>query len=316
MDNPLVTVAVVSYKAAEYVAETLDSIKSQTYKNIELIVADDNSPDETAAVCEKWLKENGERFVRTELIASKKNGGVVVNSNRALNATHGEWFKIIGSDDVLLPDAIEKMVNFAQKHQEASFMFGDQIYFNDRLDNRNSYRLGVCELKATCFRDAVRAKDQYNILTKVFFGCAAASIGKTDVIRSIGGFDERWAVEDWPLYINLTKNGYKIYYIDDTLVYRRIISTSIMNQKEDYALLRNHAVKDACGGLGYLYENANCIWKFFYKLTQELNYRIVTSGNDRRLWKCRFWHFMAKWLDAYNYYYAYIHIKEKLLRLF
>ena len=315
MKNPLVTVAVISYKASDYVIETLESIKSQTYQNIELVISDDASPDETAIICEKWLIENKGRFVRTELIASKKNGGVVVNSNRALNAAQGEWFKIIGSDDVLFPQAVEKMIKYAEEHKSASFMFGDQIYFNNNLGNKESYRIGECPFKRTCFREKVSATDQYNILTKVFVGCAAASIGKTEMLREIGGFDERWNVEDWPLYINITKKGYRIYHIAAPLVYRRIISTSIMNESDTYAILRNHAVKDARGGLDYLYENANQIWRCFYRLSQALNNKIIKNGNDKRLWKCKFWRFMAKWLDAYNYYYAYLYLKEKCLRL-
>lgn len=316
MELPLVTVAVISYRAADYVIETLESIKSQTYQNIELIVSDDASPDDTAVLCKEWLRVNKDRFVRTELIESKTNGGVVVNCNRALNATKGEWFKIIGSDDVLFPDAIEKMIKYAEENKEATFMFGDQIYFNDSLTNKQSYKVKKLDLLRTCCGDGVTAKDQYHILTKVFFGCAAASIGKTSMIKNIGGFDERWSVEDWPLYINITKNGYKIYHIDEVLVYRRIHSSSIMRECDDYAILSRHSVKDACGGLDYLYENAGCIWKRFYKLMKWLNYNIIRTGNDRRKWKCLFWRVMAKYFDPYNYFYGYLLIKERILAKF
>ncbi len=315
MDTPLVTVAVISYKAADFVVETLESIKSQTYQNIELVVADDASPDGTAEICEEWIKNNADRFVRTELIASKTNGGVVVNSNRALNATKGEWFKIIGSDDVLFPNAIEKMMLFSKEHPEATFMFGGQTYFNDFLENKQSYRSVPFGLKRSCCGDKISAKKQYYIQSKMFFGCAAASIGRTEMLREIGGFDERWYVEDWPLYINITKHGYKIFYIDDILVYRRVISTSIMNEKDANAILRKHAVKDAMGGLDYLYENSNFIWKRFYKLMKWLNFNIVKNGNDKRSWKCRFWRVMAKYLDPYNYFYATIRLKETLMRI-
>lgn len=315
MSNPLVTIAVISYNAADYVVETLESIKSQTYPNIELIVSDDASLDNTTEICEKWLKNNAGRFGRTELIASKKNGGVVVNSNRALNATRGEWFKIIGSDDVLLPDAIEKMIQFAAIHKEATFMFGNQIYFNDSLTNKQSYKVGKFKLVRTCTGRRVTAKEQYQILSKAFFGCAAASIGKTCMIREIGGFDERWPVEDWPLYINITKNGYKIFHINDVLVYRRIHSSSIMHERDNNAILTRHSVKDACGGLGYLYENSGFVWKRFYKLMKWLNYNIVKTGNDKRIWKCRFWRVMAKYFDPYNYYCEYLLIKERVLAM-
>ena len=83
MDNPLVTVAVVSYKAAEYVAETLDSIKSQTYKNIELIVSDDCSTDNTREIVRNWLQKNTGRFHNQRLIETPCNKGIPANCNHS-----------------------------------------------------------------------------------------------------------------------------------------------------------------------------------------------------------------------------------------
>ena len=82
-DNPLVSIVVITYNSAEYVLETLESAKIQTYQNIELIVSDDCSKDDTVRICREWLEQNGERFVRTDLVMSNKNTGVPANCNRA-----------------------------------------------------------------------------------------------------------------------------------------------------------------------------------------------------------------------------------------
>ena len=89
-----------------------------------------------------------------------------------------------------------------------------------------------------------------------------------------------------------------------------------MRECDDYAILSRHSVKDACGGLDYLYENAGFVWKRFYQLMKWLNYNIVRTGNDKRNWKCRFWRVMAKYFDPYNYFYGYLLIKERFLALF
>lgn len=71
-DIPLVSVSVITYNSAKTVIETLDSIKAQTYQNIELIVSDDCSTDNTVEICRDWLTKNEKRFVRMELITVEK----------------------------------------------------------------------------------------------------------------------------------------------------------------------------------------------------------------------------------------------------
>lgn len=311
---PLVTIAVIAYRAAQYIEETLDSIKAQTYPNIELIISDDKSPDNTVEVCRKWIEKNGDCFSSVKLLETDNNGGVVTNCNRALNATQGEWIKPIGSDDILFPDAIEKLYSYIKNHNNVKAVFGRQVYFYGEFSDKN-FKESECGLKITAFRKKVTAKSQYKILSKSFFGCAAAFMMETKLLREIGGFDERWPIEDHPLYVNITKSGNKIFYLDDFVVYRRIVQNSIMHDKSsDEDILSKIEIKNATGGLGYLYENSNWIWRKFYKLSQKLNNNIIKYGNSKKSLKCQFWRFMARWFDPYNYYSAYLTIKEKSLR--
>lgn len=73
MESPLVTIVVVSYYQSKYIEENLNSIKAQTYPNIELIVADDASPDNSVEVFETWLKENN--YPAKELSYQKHRAG-------------------------------------------------------------------------------------------------------------------------------------------------------------------------------------------------------------------------------------------------
>lgn len=76
MDNnqllPLVTVCVVTYNSEDFILETLESIKNQTYKNFELIISDDGSSDNTLTVAKKWLEKNDKYFVRTHVVSTEK----------------------------------------------------------------------------------------------------------------------------------------------------------------------------------------------------------------------------------------------------
>ena len=72
-ENPLVSIIVITYNSAKYVLETLESARYQTYQNIELIVSDDCSVDNTVEICNNWIKKNSNRFARVELITVNKN---------------------------------------------------------------------------------------------------------------------------------------------------------------------------------------------------------------------------------------------------
>ena len=86
MENPLVSIIVITYNSSKYVLETLESAKAQTYQNIELIISDDGSQDETVELCEKWLAENKDRFIDSQIITVEKNTGIPANCNRGVKA--------------------------------------------------------------------------------------------------------------------------------------------------------------------------------------------------------------------------------------
>ena len=90
MDNPLVSVVVITYNSSKYILECLDSIYNQTYQKIELIISDDCSKDNTVEICRDWLAVNDDRFLGTNLVLSEINTGVSANCNRGVHVSHGE----------------------------------------------------------------------------------------------------------------------------------------------------------------------------------------------------------------------------------
>ena len=80
MRQPLVSINITTYNSSKFIIETLESAKMQTYQNIELIVSDDSSVDNTVELCKKWIEKNKERFVRCKVITVEKNTGIAANS--------------------------------------------------------------------------------------------------------------------------------------------------------------------------------------------------------------------------------------------
>ena len=102
MKNPLVSICIVTYNSAEFIVETLESAKAQTYENIELILSDDCSKDNTVEICRQWIEENSTRFTNCEIVTTPINTGVAANLNRAIAKAKGEWIKSIAGEKKLL----------------------------------------------------------------------------------------------------------------------------------------------------------------------------------------------------------------------
>ncbi len=109
--KPLISVIIAVYNPGKYLRPCLDSIVGQTYKNLEIILVDDGSTDDSLAVC----KEYAERDSRI-IVYHKENSGVSATRNRGIRLAHGDYFSFIDSDDWLEKDTYEYLMKLIAKH--------------------------------------------------------------------------------------------------------------------------------------------------------------------------------------------------------
>ncbi|MBO6025181.1 MAG: glycosyltransferase [Bacteroidales bacterium] len=225
--QPLVSVAVITYNSSKTVVETLDSIYNQTYPNLELIVSDDCSSDNTVEICRDWIEAHKDRFVRTELLTVEKNTGVSANMNRGADACQGEWVKDIAGDDVLLPDCVETYVDYVGEHQEAVYVFANVKLLGGDEETRRYVR--------NCYSDMdsffnMSIDEQYDYLT---LNCnpiyAATTFYNRDRVISLGiRNDERIPLEeDRAKWINCLKAGVRFCYINRATALYRMSDSSL-----------------------------------------------------------------------------------------
>lgn len=225
-NQPLVSVPVITYNSAKFVLETLASIKAQAYQNIELIISDDCSTDNTVELCRKWVEENKERFVRTQIITSEVNTGVSANLNRAEDACQGEWVKGIAGDDLLLPNCIEDCINFVLDNPEVAYLFAKIEAFGANEERNKYFSENVFDYS---FFD-MGVDDQ---LERLVFGenCVPASTcfynRKKAVELGIINDERIPLLEDWPKWINVLNKGIKLHFMDKTIVKYRIHEGSL-----------------------------------------------------------------------------------------
>lgn len=222
---PLVSVPVITYNSSKYVLETLESIKAQTYQNIELIISDDCSKDNTVELCRKWIEENKERFVRTEIISTDINTGVSANFNRAEMACEGEWVKPIAGDDLLMFNCIEKCIDFMFKNPQGIFLFGKIETFG-ASDERNKQVEGVFDYS---FFELEPEKQLERLILEN--NCVPASTffynKKKSIELGIKNDERIPLLEDLPKWINILQKGVKLYFTTDILVKYRVHEESI-----------------------------------------------------------------------------------------
>lgn len=224
MSDPLVSIVIISYNAERYIIECLNSISRQLYDNIEVIVSDDCSDDNTLNLINEWYDLN-QCFSRFVVVQTDSNRGVSANCNRGLEEAKGVWVKYIAADDFLdNPYSISTYVKYASRFSNCSAIFSNVklLIENDVFDINTPPEYNLV------FNSVATAKDQYNLLSKKNVLYAPSAFIKVDTIRLLGGWDERIPMcEDIPMWLKLTYNGYRLYYIDFPLVvYRRSAATS------------------------------------------------------------------------------------------
>ncbi len=231
---PLITIIVSTYNSSRFIIETLDSFVAQTYPNIELIIGDDASTDDTITKVKNWLSlnDNKEKFQNVEIIEVEVNTGVSANANRSLHKAAGEWIKFIGADDVLLPNCINDNVAFISKNPDVRVLFSKVNKYNETFEpdnflltapgvvNENSI-VGPHQTAETQYQMLLRS-DSIHFTPSVFL--------HRETLLTIGGFDERFRLlEDYPLWLNLTKKGHKLYFMDKITVNYRTHAQAINN---------------------------------------------------------------------------------------
>lgn len=133
MKKELVSVIVPVYKVEEYLKECVDSIINQTYKNIEIILIDDGSPDNCGKICDEYVKKDS----RIKVI-HKENGGLSSARNAGLDVAKGEYIAFVDSDDWLMPTYVYDMLKIAMKYNKEIVQCGhaknvDDLYLKKEL---------------------------------------------------------------------------------------------------------------------------------------------------------------------------------------
>lgn len=197
--QPLVTIVIPCYNYAEYVGEAIVSVINQTYSNIELIVINDGSTDNSDNVIKKLLKKYNFKYI------NQHNQGIIAVRNKAINIAKGEYLVQLDADDAIPTNYVNELVKSAQKDNGKS-----DIFYTPALDFNNNEKI----IDPPVFN--IEILKHYNFIH-------ASAMVKTRIIKKYQ-YDknlESLGLEDWDMYLNMCLNGVKAMRVDSTyLIYR------------------------------------------------------------------------------------------------
>ena len=224
MQLPLVSVTLTTYNSAKFVVETLESARAQTYQRIELIISDDCSSDNTVELCRNWIALYKDRFDRTEIITVPQNTGVSANCNRCIQASNAAWIKLIAGDDILLPNCIEDNMQFVASNPQVAVVFSQVLLYMDEFVPEKMLTVIPASYPMNLMRTTFSAEDQYKLLLlsdRITY--TPSSFFNKQTLLEVNGFDaENKLVEDYPMWLKLTKAGIKLYFFEKpTVGYRK-----------------------------------------------------------------------------------------------
>lgn len=232
MSEKLISVIVASYNHSSYVIECLDSLLSQTYKNWELIIADDASKDDSVATINKWLDKHG-------VVAKKNfhgaNTGFCTTLNECVKLCEGDYIKIIAADDVIMPELLTKTVGALESLDNDYGL----VYSNAAIINKNSFRTGKLVLTPELTTPSGWVKD---ILLQGNFLPALTVLMKKKVLDVIGEFDTNLIAEDFDYWLRAS-GKFKFHYIAEPLALYRVHGENISLNYDNEGEVRKIIIK-------------------------------------------------------------------------
>lgn len=230
--SPKVSVLLAAYNSGKTIQESMKSVLSQSYPNLQMIICDDGTEDFDQRELECVIKRQNS-LVEAKIIHQPENVGTVRNLNAGLEQTDGEWIMLMAADDCFASDrAVESLVKQVLESGHKWAIARTRLC-DERLTPRE-WSLPLPEVEAK-----ITAGDVKATYLQLCLGCclpAGGSVYQAELLRKMGGFDETYRLtEDWPLFLKLVRQGYMPAVSTDELVLHRFGGVSRKDAGKNYA---------------------------------------------------------------------------------
>ena len=291
--KPLVTAIVLSYNQSRFVLETLESVKAQSYAAIELAIVDDCSSDNSASVIEDWIKKNA---ISCTFIHHQKNKGICKSLNEALAVTSGKYISMVASDDVWLPDKLERQVEIMEAQPDSvGVLYSDAFQIDENGDL-------FPEMFIAAHRKLSEMPQGYVLhsLLEGNFIPAMTALIRRRCYDKVGLYDEALPWEDWDMWMRIARK-FSFFYSQMPSAKYRFHAKSLSHSDRAQMLKDSFQVCIKQFRLGQLNEDQEskvvrtllCLSEELYRIEDPGSGEILsvlwrTTGNKKAAWMCRF----------------------------
>jgi len=219
--EPLVTVLMPVYNGRKYLKEAIESILNQTYKNIDFLIIDDGSTDDSVKVVMSYNDS------RIKLVKNEQNIGLTAILNKGVELSNGQYIARMDADDISASDRLEKQVNYLEQHPDVCMVDSIMELMDAQGNSLNKYN-----------SDVISEKDIRNSLPKNNYLGHSSIMIRAGIMRK---YKYRTTeAEDYDLWLQLANDNYIIHKIDEPLLLYRLHGSSYTD---------NHGRKQSRGTL-------------------------------------------------------------------
>lgn len=204
----LVSVIIPSYNSGEYLNEAIESVVNQTYRNLEIIVVNDGSSDDTEEIAKEWQRKDK----RIRYLKHSRNKGLSTARNTGIKNSKGEYIAFLDADDIWLPQKLSLQIKKVQG-PGADLVFSNwYIWEPERNTKIIAFQVDPTQDK----------KSLLHSLVKRNFGSPSTVFLRKSSLEKVGLFDESLnSSEDYDLWLRFCLKDMKIDFIKEPLIYYR-----------------------------------------------------------------------------------------------
>jgi glycosyltransferase involved in cell wall biosynthesis len=218
--QPLVSICIPSYNAGKFIGDTIHSVLAQTYRNLEIIVCDDCSTDNTLQAVKSFTDP------RITVYVNEQNLGCSGNYNRALSYAKGKYVKLLCADDLITPDCIEKQVKAFEDNEGKNIVM---VTASKYVVNENGKRIFSKNFPGKGLIEGKKAVQKCVRHGTSLFGEPGLPLMKTEALRKTTGvIEDKFFTycNDFDLWCKMMLQG-NLFVIPGKLFSFRIVSTSV-----------------------------------------------------------------------------------------
>lgn len=212
METDLVSIITANYNSEKYIEQTIQSVLAQTYSNWEMIIVDDKSVDASVQIIEKYAAVDN----RIKLIQKEINAGPTAARNEAIKNAKGDFIAMLDSDDVWMPEKLQKQIEILTKQKDTVIAFSFYEHIDENGNPMNKIIKAPIEVN-------------YSMMLKSNYigNCTAIynkNLAGNPTFAKVGH-------EDYALWLSILKNGMKAYCVPEVLAKYRKHQTSVSSNK-------------------------------------------------------------------------------------